>query len=62
MKEQMSDNEAVTDDAAAAAFVENFAIKIFGQADEEDRNGKSSRCVPFSQLRPGIGTDGLHIG
>ena len=45
MKAALSDNEAATDDAAAAAYVENFAVKLFVQADNEDRSGKGTRCA-----------------
>ncbi|KAL8277954.1 hypothetical protein RQP46_009586 [Phenoliferia psychrophenolica] len=45
MKAELSTNDAVTDDAAAAAYVENFALKIFGQADKEDRAGKATRLT-----------------
>ncbi|KAK4055700.1 hypothetical protein OIV83_000246 [Microbotryomycetes sp. JL201] len=45
MKEQLKDKDTVTDDAAASAYVENFAIKVFAQADNEDRAGKSSRMT-----------------
>lgn len=45
MKADIADNEAATDDAAAAAYVDNFAVKLFVQADNEDRSGKGNRCV-----------------
>ncbi|GAA6041871.1 hypothetical protein JCM8097_004519 [Rhodosporidiobolus ruineniae] len=38
-------NEAFTDDAAAAAYVENFGLRLFSQADNEDRQGKASRLT-----------------
>ncbi|GAA6046436.1 hypothetical protein JCM3770_004923 [Rhodotorula araucariae] len=38
-------NEAFTDDVAAAAYVENFGLKLFSQADNEDRRGKASRLT-----------------
>ena len=34
---------AVIDDGVAATYVESFAIKIFGQADKEDRSGRATR-------------------
>ncbi|GJN89756.1 hypothetical protein Rhopal_002745-T1 [Rhodotorula paludigena] len=40
-----SSNEAITDDIAAAAYVENFGLKIFSQADNEDRKGKATRLT-----------------
>lgn len=43
MKVELAHDETVTDDAAAAAYVENFADKVFMQADNEDRTGKATR-------------------
>ncbi|GAA6062220.1 hypothetical protein JCM10212_006455 [Sporobolomyces blumeae] len=45
MKAENSDNDAVTEDAAAAAYIENFGIKIFSTADNEDRRGKATRAT-----------------
>ena len=45
MKAELSNNDAVSHEAVAAAYVENFALKVFGQADKEDRAGKATRCV-----------------
>lgn len=36
-------NEAFTDDVAASAYIENFGLKLFSQADNEDRKGKATR-------------------
>ncbi|BGP15248.1 hypothetical protein JCM10213_000709 [Rhodosporidiobolus nylandii] len=44
-KAENATNEAFTDDAAAAAYVENFALKLFAMADNEDRKGKASRVT-----------------
>ncbi|KDE07880.1 hypothetical protein MVLG_01973 [Microbotryum lychnidis-dioicae p1A1 Lamole] len=44
-KSELGTNEAITDDAAASAYVENFAVKLFDQADDEDRKGKSTRLT-----------------
>lgn len=43
MKQQLADNEAVTDDAAAAVYVRNFGVALFQAADNEDRAGKATR-------------------
>lgn len=43
--EHEATNEAITDDNVASAYVENFALKVFIQADNEDRNGKATRSV-----------------
>lgn len=39
----MEDNDAITDEAAGSAYVENFALKVFNGADAEDRAGKSTK-------------------
>ena len=39
----MSNNEAVTEEIAGAAYIENFAVKVFTQADNADRAGKATR-------------------
>lgn len=40
MKAALADNEAVTSAAAGAAYVENFALRVFMNADNMDRAGK----------------------
>ncbi|GAA5902265.1 hypothetical protein JCM6882_000487 [Rhodosporidiobolus microsporus] len=45
LKSDNSTNDAFTDDAAAAAYVENFGLKLFSQADNEDRKAKASRLT-----------------
>lgn len=45
MKELLKDNDAVTNEIAGQAYVENFALKVFGGADDEDREGKATPCV-----------------
>ena len=49
MKEEHANNEAVTEDAAASAYVENFGLKIFATADTEDRKGKATRYATLSR-------------
>jgi vacuolar protein sorting-associated protein VTA1 len=39
MKAVLSENEAVNNEAAGAGYVENFALKVFMSADNDDRNG-----------------------
>ena len=46
LKSKLSDNDAVTNDAASSAYVENFALKVFVGADNEDRAGKATRATP----------------
>ncbi|TFY63136.1 hypothetical protein EVJ58_g3422, partial [Rhodofomes roseus] len=43
LKSQIGDNDAVHDESAASAYVENFALKVFAMADNEDRQGDASR-------------------
>ncbi|KPV77422.1 uncharacterized protein RHOBADRAFT_51277 [Rhodotorula graminis WP1] len=38
-------NEAFTDDLAASAYIENFGLKLFSQADNEDRKSKATRLT-----------------
>lgn len=45
LKTKLADNDAVTNDAASSAYVENFALKVFVGADNEDRAGKASRAT-----------------
>jgi vacuolar protein sorting-associated protein VTA1 len=45
MKEALATNEAVTNEVAGSAYVENFALKIFVSADNDERKGKYDRWV-----------------
>ncbi|GAA5888150.1 hypothetical protein JCM16303_004738 [Sporobolomyces ruberrimus] len=45
MKAEHGDNEAVTEDMAASAYIENFGLKIFATADNEDRKGRATRAT-----------------
>jgi vacuolar protein sorting-associated protein VTA1 len=50
MKANISDHDAdakeiIESDAASAAYLEGFALKVFNSADNEDRLGKATRCV-----------------
>ncbi|TPX34335.1 hypothetical protein SmJEL517_g02940 [Synchytrium microbalum] len=44
-KKQLSNSEALSNDVVGFAHVENFALKIFLNADNEDRAGKASKQV-----------------
>lgn len=46
MKTDLGQNDAVHDEAASAAYVENFAIRVFTMADVEDRKGNATRYAP----------------
>ena len=43
MKSVLSANEAVTNEAAGAAYVENFALRVFLGADNADRAGDGGK-------------------
>ncbi|CCM04188.1 uncharacterized protein FIBRA_06354 [Fibroporia radiculosa] len=45
LKVDMGPNEAIEDEAVASAYVENFALKVFAMADNEDRRNEATRCV-----------------
>ena len=47
LKAELGQNDAIEDEAAASAYVENFALKVFAMADNEDRRGEATRCVPL---------------
>ena len=43
-------NDAVHDEPASAAYVENFALRVFAGADNEDRNGNITKYVCMCML------------
>lgn len=43
MKALLSSNDAVTNEAVGAAYIENFALKVFMSADNDDRAGKTGK-------------------
>ncbi|PWN18106.1 DUF605-domain-containing protein, partial [Microstroma glucosiphilum] len=43
LKATLANNDAATSDEAGSAYVENFALKVFVGADNEDRSGKADR-------------------
>lgn len=51
MKQGLGANDAIESEEASAAYVENFALKVFGAADNEERNENITRYVSF---RPSI--------
>lgn len=40
MKKELSDNESISQEIVGNAHVENYAIKMFLYADNEDRSGR----------------------
>ncbi|KAF5368571.1 hypothetical protein D9758_002250 [Tetrapyrgos nigripes] len=45
MKTDIGPNDILDTEAASAAYVENFALKVFNLADNEDRSGNSTRST-----------------
>jgi len=43
MKKEIGPSDAIDNDIVAAAYIENFALKVFGMTDSEDRAGKATR-------------------
>ena len=43
MKKDLASHDAIRDENVASAYVENFALKVFVAADNEDRQGASTR-------------------
>ena len=48
MKGEIGPNDAIDDESASSAYVENFAIRVFAAADNEDRRGNATRYVSLS--------------
>ncbi|KAG0325685.1 hypothetical protein BGZ99_000275 [Dissophora globulifera] len=42
-RKEIGNNEAISSDLVGYAHIENFALKIFTKADDEDRNGQGSQ-------------------
>lgn len=50
MKKQYAENEAITNEVAAQAHIENYALKLFLYADKQDREENFGKCVPFVEI------------
>ena len=48
IKNEIGHNDAIYNELASSAYVENFALKVFASADNEDRNGHATRCAAIS--------------
>ena len=44
-KNEIGPNDAIYNELASSAYVENFALKVFASADNEDRNAHATRCA-----------------
>ncbi|KAI9008091.1 Vta1 like-domain-containing protein [Gaertneriomyces semiglobifer] len=53
-KKALGANEAITNDVVAYAHVENFALRIFQNADTEDRQGRASKKTAKTFLAASI--------
>lgn len=47
LKDELKGVKEVNSDSAAAAYIEAFALRVFDNADAEDRLGVSSRYASF---------------
>ncbi|KAK7064094.1 Vta1 like-domain-containing protein [Favolaschia claudopus] len=45
LKQDIGANDAIDIESASAAFVENFALRVFAMADNEDRSGAGNRST-----------------
>ncbi|KAJ3846149.1 Vta1 like-domain-containing protein [Lentinula lateritia] len=45
LKREIGPNDAIDTESASAAYVENFALKVFSVADDEDRSDNSTRST-----------------
>lgn len=45
MKAEIGANDAIDDESASSAYVENFALRVFAMADNEDRRSNATRSV-----------------
>lgn len=43
MKAEIGPNDAIDNESVASAYVENFALRVFAVADNEDRKGNATR-------------------
>lgn len=43
MKTEIGPSDAIDDGSASSAYVENFALRVFAMADNEDRKGSATR-------------------
>lgn len=50
MKKEIGNVDAIEVEAVSAAFVENFALKVFQSADNEDRKGVATKSVYIFKL------------
>ncbi|KAJ3085339.1 hypothetical protein HK102_000088 [Quaeritorhiza haematococci] len=60
-KQNLVGNEAITNDVVGYAHIENFALKIFVGADNEDRSGKATKLTAKKFLAASIFLELLRV-
>ncbi|RXW24036.1 hypothetical protein EST38_g1834 [Candolleomyces aberdarensis] len=45
MKSEIGTSDAIDNDAAGSAYVENFSLRVFSAADNEDRSGRATKAT-----------------
>lgn len=48
MKKDIGSNDALDIESVSSAYIENFALRIFNMADNEDRSGSATRFIAIS--------------
>jgi vacuolar protein sorting-associated protein VTA1 len=43
VKSEIGTTDAIDNDAAGSAYVENFSLRVFSVADNEDRSGRATK-------------------
>ncbi|KAI0778443.1 Vta1 like-domain-containing protein [Trametes elegans] len=61
MKTDLGGNDAVHDEPASAAYIENFALRVFAGADNEDRKGSATRNTARKFLAAATFLELLHV-
>ena len=54
-------SDAITVESASSAYVENFALKVFASADDEDRRGAATRKTAKKFLAAGTFFEVLNV-
>lgn len=51
LKNAIGANDAIDIEAASSAYVENFALRVFNGADDEDRKGAATRYAIYASAQ-----------
>jgi vacuolar protein sorting-associated protein VTA1 len=57
----LGSTDAITDESASSAYIENFALKVFAFADNEDRRGAATRKTAMKFLAASTFFDILNV-